>query len=137
MKKTILLDSSAILNDFGFSFEKATRYIITSKCFAELRDIRSKNLAENAFLSGALEIIDPCPLSVQKAQRSADELGTRLSEADTSLFALALELNGRKEKFSVLSDDFSLQNALKHKKIKFSGILRGEIKKVKRFRKKK
>ncbi|MFH1256920.1 MAG: hypothetical protein V1494_06550 [Candidatus Diapherotrites archaeon] len=135
-QKIILMDSSAILNDFGFSFEKGTRYLITSKCFNELKDVRSKNLAENALHSGALEIIDPCPLSVQKALHKCREINCSVSEADESVFALALELKQRKENFSVLSDDFSLQNLLKKQKINFKGVMRGEIKKVKRFKKK-
>ncbi|HLC92916.1 MAG TPA: hypothetical protein VJH23_04355 [archaeon] len=132
-----LLDASALLNDELFSFDAKNKHYTTSKVFAEWRDFRSRLLAENAASTGSLIIQDPCPLSIQKTTEKCGQSGTRLSEADISIVALASEFKGRGQKFTVLTDDYSVQNILKKIGADFSGAMHGEIKKHRSFKKKK
>ena len=131
-----ILDASALLNDENFSFEGKNPYFMTSRVLGELRDFRSKSLAENALKQGSLKILDPCENSMQITFDKCDESGTNLSDADASVVALAIEFRERKEKFVVITDDYSVQNILKKLKIDFRGIAQGEIKKHRVFKKK-
>ncbi len=131
-----ILDASALLNSPNFSFEPRNKYFTTSKVFDEWKDIASKSLAENAFAQGLLGIQDPCPLSMQKTFAKLNESGTELSDADASIVALVHEFKGRKEKFVVVTDDYSIQNVLKKMNVKFEGVAHPEIKKHRVFKKK-
>ena len=125
-KELILLDSSAVLNDFNFEFDSDIEYYTTPKVFDEFRDLRSRTLVDNALKMETLKIVDPCPLSVENTM---DEIGrTRLSDADISIVALARDFKEKKRKIIVITDDFSLQAALKKLGIKFKGVFRGSIK---------
>jgi len=129
-----ILDSPALLNDENFSFEKENKYFITSLVFDELKDFRSKSLAENAQNRELLIVQDPCPLSIQNTNKKCAESGTEISDADISVIALAIEFRERNEKFIVITDDYSVQNILKKLKIKFQGVIQGEIKKYRSFK---
>ncbi|HZX34789.1 MAG TPA: hypothetical protein VFF09_05410 [archaeon] len=133
----LILDAAALLNNESFTFSVKDKYYTTSKVFDEWRDFRSKALAENAFRSGALIVQDPCPLSIRKTSQKCLESGTELGEEDISVVALAVEFRERGEKFSVITDDYSVQNILKKLKIKFHGVAQGEIIKHRDFRRKK
>lgn len=131
-----ILDSAALLNSENFSFEKKHTYFATSNVLEEWKDFRSKSLAENAMSNGLLTIQDPCPLSIQITNQKCMESGIELSDADISVVALAVEFRGRPEKFTVITDDYSVQNILKKLKISFRGVIQGEIKKARSFKKK-
>ena len=109
---------------------------MTSPCEAEVKENLARLRLEAALNEFNFSIMDPCPASLQAARRLAREHGdARLSDADDSVFALALECADRGEKVLVYTDDYSLQNMLKWRKITFRGILRSEIKKVRSFKK--
>lgn len=130
-----ILDAAALLNS-RFSFDEKNTYACPSLVFDEWKSFSQKLLAENAFQSGILSIIDPCPLSIQRCQKIALKTGTSgLSAADEMVVALAIELKERRQRPTVLTDDFSVQNLLKHQKINFQGVLRGKIQKAKVFAK--
>lgn len=133
----IILDAAALLNNESFVFEKGKKYFTTSLVFSEWRDFRSKSLAENSLSSGALTIQDPCPLSIQKTIFECEKSGTRLGEADISVVALAAEFKSRGGKFSVITDDYSVQNVLKKMGVGFFGVVQGQIKKHRVFGKRK
>ena len=134
MSKLFLLDSSALLNNHSFEFAKGKSYFMTNSCFDELKEMKFRLFAESALKNGLLEICDPCPLSVEKTMKFLDEIGDRkLSRADISLIALALEK--KSEKPTVVSDDYSIQNACKHLGIDFQPILQGRIKMAKTWKK--
>ncbi len=130
-----LLDASALLNDENFSFEKKHKYYTTGLVFAEWKDVRSKSLAESAFASKALVVQDPCPASMQITYDKCGKSGVDLSDADASIIALAIEFRERGEKFTVVTDDYSVQNILKKLKIVFEGVAQPEIKRHKIFKK--
>ena len=131
-----LIDAGVILNDTQFSFDESQQYLIVNEVMDEFKDFRSKALADAALKQGVLSIIEPLPGFQQQAREFIASLGMSLSPADIQLLAAALQLQAEKKAFKVLTDDFSLQNAFKHKKIDFQGILMGEIKKKRVFRKK-
>ena len=130
-----LLDAAALLNSELFSFDPKHKYYTTSKVFDEWRSVQSRLLADNAFRQGILVVQDPCQLSIQKTLGKCDESGTVLGQADISIVALAAEFRGRGEKFTVITDDYSVQNVLKKIGIDFSGVMQGEIKKHRVFKK--
>lgn len=132
----IILDAAVFINATSFPFSKKEEYFLTSKCEAEIKENMAKLRLEAAVNAYNFTFMDPCPASVQAAQRLARQHGdARLSDADDSVLALALEFADRKEKVHVYTDDYSLQNLLKWRKIPFSGILHTEIKKPRSFKK--
>ncbi len=136
MKSVFVLDSSALLNNERFSFLEGESYVMTSMCFAELKSFSQRLLAENAVKAGMLSIRDPSPKSLEKASVLLRRIGDRkLSEADKSMVALAVEMNGAGEKFSVVSDDFSVQNACRHLGVWCEGGVQGSIKRKKSWHK--
>ncbi|MBU0662173.1 MAG: hypothetical protein ABH854_05145 [Candidatus Diapherotrites archaeon] len=133
--KILLLDSSAILNDFEFEFSPDTRYIMTPECLAEIRDLRSRGLIENAFSQELLSVKAPSAQALTEARGKAEELGVRFSAADQSLVALAIDFRSAGGDFKAVTDDYSLQNVLKALDLPFSGIIHGEITDVRDFSK--
>ncbi len=131
-----LLDASAILNNELFSFDSKKKYFITSNVLNELKDFQSKALIENALHQNLLEIRDPEKTSIQKVKTFLQKIHSVLSKEDESILALALELQEQNQKVVVLTDDYSIQNALKHLKISFQPILMQGIKKKIKFKEK-
>ena len=132
-----ILDASALLNDENFSFSPKDAYFTTSLVFSEWKGFSSRALAENAVSQGALTIQDPCPLSIQKTIDKSAQSGTILTDPAISTVPLAAEFKGREANFTVLTDDYSVQNILKKIGVKFIGAAQGEIKKHRNFGKKK
>jgi rRNA maturation endonuclease Nob1 len=128
-----ILDASALLNSESFVFSRENSYYTTSKVFSEWKDFRSKSLAGNAVSSGLLVVQDPCPLSIQKTISECERSGTKLSESDISIVALAAEFKSRGEDFVVVTDDYSVQNVLKKFKARFVSVAQGEIKRSRTF----
>jgi len=124
-----VLDASAILNDFNFSFNKKEKYFTTNQVFDEFRDMRSRLLVQNALSRGVLQIRDPQLLSEKKAKQLANSLEhKRLSPQDLSILGLAIELLG-KEHFVLVTDDHGLQFVCKRAGIPFEAVIRGKTKK--------
>lgn len=124
----IVLDSPAFINSSLFEIKR--KYYTVREVLDELKDLRSKSLAETALISEKLVIREPEKSSVKRVLEKAKEIGSeeKLSETDRHVLALALDLNGM-----ILTDDFSVQNLAAHLGIKFSGVLRGKIKEKKFF----
>lgn len=131
-----ILDSAVFINASSFPFSSKHAYFVTSACEAELKEMTAKMRLEAAFQEGKVSITDPCPASVQIAQALARKHGDqRLSDADESVLALALEMVDRGDKVVVYTDDYSLQNLLKWRKIPFERVLQKGITKKKSFSK--
>jgi len=125
-----LIDSSAVLNDFGFEFRPEDRYIATALIIAEFRDMRSRHLMENAFQQGLLSIEEPKQETINYVEELAASKGfSRLSKPDVSLIALGLDFKKAKKEFMLVSDDYSIQNFCSLLKIPFQGAIRGKISK--------
>jgi rRNA maturation endonuclease Nob1 len=130
-----LIDAGVILNNEQFSFDEKHQYLTINEVMDEFKDFRSKTLADSALKQGQLSLIEPKPEFVQAAQEFMASIGLVLSKTDAHLLAAALQLQAEDKEFEVLTDDYSLQNALQLKKIAFKGILMGEIEKPKTFKK--
>lgn len=134
--KVFVLDSSALINDLDFSFNAKNAYYMTNANFDELKEFRVKTLAESVLSSRILQVLDPCPQSIDKMLSFLQEIGDRkLSKQDVSLLSLALELKEGGKNPTLVSDDFSVQNVCKHLKISFKGVLQGKVKTAKKWRK--
>ena len=130
-----LIDAAAVLNSPGFSFSQGN-FVTSPLVFDELRDLRSRHLAENALKNGLIRLEEAPPKAIAEIRALASEKGfSKLSEADVSLLALALELKQRKESFVLLTDDYSVQNFCKLLKIGFDSVIRGKIEKTISFKK--
>ena len=133
-----LLDSSAVLNDFGFEFSPGHNYITTSLAVSEFKDLRSRHLMENALQQNLLSIEEPEKESLQSVNEAVSKKGfNKLSKTDISLLALALDLKKQGKKFILVTDDFSIQNFAKILEIPFESAMRGEIGKTISFKRKK
>lgn len=105
-----------------------------SLVFAELKEHTVRLRAENALAQGRLVIEDPLPGEIAAVHACADLQGVgRLSEADVALVALAFQWQEEKRLFTVMTDDYSIQNLLKAKGIGFQGIAVKPIERVKAF----
>lgn len=132
----IILDSSVFINSSGFSFLEREEYFMTSLCVGEIKEKTAKLRLDAAWNNYSFSIQDPCPASIQKVRELMEKHGdSRLSSADESVVALAIEKREQNEKVWVYTDDFSIQNLLKWEKIPFSGILQGTISRKKSFKK--
>lgn len=130
-----LIDSAAVLNSPGFSF-LGGNFVTSPLIVDELRDLRSRHLAENALQNKLLFLQEPSPKNVERIQALASEHGfQKLSKADVSLLALALDLKGQKKEFVLVTDDYSVQNFCSLLKIKFDSVIRGKIEKTISFKK--
>ena len=132
----LLIDAGAVINSASFSFDKGKQYVTTPLVDSEFRDFKARLLVQQASDEGLLSIAEPKKEFVKKAEKKLLETNSKVSNADISVFALALQLKHAKKKFMVLTDDYSVQNALLGEKINFEDILRGKIKKHVTFRKK-
>ncbi len=132
-----LIDSSAVLNDFGFEFAPEHEYITTSLAVREFKDLRSRHLMENALQQNLLSIEEPSKESLLAINKKVSEKGfTKLSKTDLSILALALDLKKQGKKFILITDDYSIQNFAKILEIPFESAMRGEINKEISFKKK-
>jgi rRNA maturation endonuclease Nob1 len=127
-KKKVILDSGAVINDSFFSFQEGLLYLMPESVLSELKDTRSRLLADNAIKNSLLEIKSPSRESLAAAKKATKELNTELSGADTDVLALAIEFNRQKKKTTVLTDDYSLQNVLSYLGIGFTPVLHTGIK---------
>ncbi len=125
-----VLDASAFIN----GFEPKSQYNFTVSLITdEVKDLRSKILLNQAIEEGKIIIKEPSEESALELDRiiskSGDDL--RLSEADKSLLALALDLlNEENANIKVLTDDYSMQNVLKILDIPYDSIITEGIKGV-------
>jgi len=133
----VILDSAVFINATSFSFSKKDIYYVTLSCDAEVKENLARLRLEAASHEYDFHFQDPCMATIAVVRSLANKYGVkRLSSADESVIGLALELVERKEKVKVFTDDYSIQNVLKWRKIPFSGILQSGIQKSRSFAKK-
>jgi UPF0271 protein len=92
----------------GIPFLSSGKYCTTQAVFDEVKHIKNSHGAIEALLeAGSLEVIDPGKISTEKVKTAAKKTGDypRLSQADISIVALALEL-----KTTLVTDDYAVAN---------------------------
>jgi len=131
-----LLDSSALINNPSFFFEEGEEYFVTAKIMDEFKEFNVRHFAENALRMGEIKIQNPSPKTEERVREIVAAQGfKKLSEADVSLIALALELKEKSTSCIVLTDDYSIQNFLSLLEIPFEGAVHAGIKEAISFTK--
>ncbi|MCX8190075.1 MAG: hypothetical protein N3F05_02485 [Candidatus Diapherotrites archaeon] len=124
-----LLDASAIINNPYFSFSKKDKYACTLEVLHELKSFEVKALAENALKMKILRVYRPKHKYIKDAEKMAKRHGfERLSKADLSVIALALQFKNEGKQFLVVTDDYSIQNFLLTESVEYLAPVQGKIK---------
>lgn len=100
------LDASAFYA--GIPFLSSEKYCTSQAIFDEVKHIKKSYGAIDTLLeTGSLQIIDPSKENVEKAKSAGKNTGdySKLSQADLSIVALALEL-----KIPLVTDDYAVAN---------------------------
>ena len=124
-----IFDSSAFYA--GIPFADSTPGFTTSKIFEEIKHIKKNQEAIQVLLdTERLKIRDPNPKQIKKIKEKAEYSGdvNELSEADFSVLALCLELEGE-----LVTDDFAISNVAKSMGVKINPIMTNGIKQVRRW----
>jgi rRNA maturation endonuclease Nob1 len=111
-----VLDASAILNAFPFQFREGERLLTVPGVIDELKDLRSKAIAESGIQAGLLLVTSPSEKSLEKARNASKGLG--LSGTDVEVLALAFE-----EHAELWTDDHGVQKAARKLGVKFEPII--------------
>lgn len=123
-----ILDSAGL---FRISLINSEIMFTTNKAINEV-DNENERLIVNSYIkSSKLKVLEP---ESQAVKLALNITGTspRLTEADISVIALALQLD-KKYDITVITDDYELQNVLALHNIKFKGIKTVGIKKIIRW----
>jgi len=128
-----IIDTSAILSGKPINLDNAIM-ITTSSVSDELKPGGRDYQALQFLMEKGLSINSPSKGSIDKIKTISDKTGDldRLSEADMSVLALALDINTDDNKeVVILTDDYSIQNVAHTLNIKFESISQRGI--TKRF----
>lgn len=111
-EKVLVLDTSAFIAGYGAPGSGEALYTVP----AVKGEVREGGLQrfrlENAEKMGVLTIIDPGEKYRSEVQRVLTEMGETgvLSEADTQILSLGLQLKTEGKKTVIVSDDYAVQN---------------------------
>lgn len=92
----------------GIPFLSSGRHCTTQAVLDEVKHIKKSHGAIDVLLeTGSLQVVDPSKGGIEKAKAAAIKTGdySRLSQADFSIVALALEL-----KITLVTDDYAVAN---------------------------
>jgi len=131
--RIFIIDTSAILSGKPINLDNAIM-ITTSSVSNELKPGGRDYQALQFLMEKGLSINSPSQDSIDKIKTISNETGDldRLSEADMSVLALALDINADDDKEAIiLTDDYSIQNVAYVLNIKFESISQRGI--TKRF----
>jgi UPF0271 protein len=117
-----LLDSKIFPRSFFFT---------TSNVISELKDLKSRMNLDIARQSSRLQITDPSPEILKRVVNftSKRDPRTPLSNTDMSILALALQLKG-----TLISDDFTVQNAATHLQVPIKTLSGKKITQLKEWK---
>jgi UPF0271 protein len=115
----------------GIPFLSSGSYCTTQAVFGEVKHIKQSHGAIEALLdAGNLQVIDPDRSSIEKAKAAAKKTGDyqKLSQADVSIIALALQLKTR-----LLTDDYAIANVAAALKIPVESSSGKGIKEIRKW----
>jgi UPF0271 protein len=119
--KLYILDASGIINGF---YSKDSLNIMTSSTVNEIKDINTEMLLNNLINDGFLKIEDvdySNDKEIDDILMSSGDL-MRLSDTDKDIIALALKHDRKGDDVITVTDDYSMQNALKLLNLKFQSV---------------
>lgn len=131
-KPIVVLDTSAFVAGYD-PFSSATEQVTTPKVEAEIRrNSMVKMRLETAIESGKLKVQAPSQMFLNRIRTPANKVGDsfKLSETDTELLALALELKEQGFAPRIVTDDYSIQNVARQIGIEFVALATYGIKKL-------
>ena len=119
--KIYVLDASGLIN--GFYSEKYLN-LMTSSTVSEIKDINTEMLLNNCIDEGKIRIED---IDYSDDEEIIDVISSsgdlmRLSSTDKDIIALALKHKRLGEEVITVTDDYSMQNALKLLNLKFMSV---------------
>lgn len=123
-RRVVVLDTSAFvagLDPFSTSEDQYTVPAVRTEIPEDsVLGLRFKTAEEN----GKIRIENPTPENLEKAKKSALEVGDSffLSNTDLQLLALAIELRERGLSPLIATDDYSIQNVAKQVGIEFAPL---------------
>ncbi len=115
--KVKVFDSPVFIN----ASELPGKGLTTPEVLGELKDLKSKMLAEAGVKKGIVRVVSPSKQAFEYVMKKLKNVG--LSEADFSVLALAYE-----RKAVLVTDDFNLQNAAMLLGLEVEPVVRGRIK---------
>ena len=120
--KIYVLDASALINGF---YSKDSLNVMTSSTVTEIKDINTEILLNNCINEGLIEIeqvnFENDPEVYNVLSNSGDLM--RLSETDKEIVALSYKYKKLGHDVITVTDDYSMQNALKLLDIPFKTVL--------------
>lgn len=127
-----VLDAAAFINAEAL-FGREEDFYTVRDVLEELRDVKSRSLADAAISAGKLTVLEPEKKNVDEVRKAAESVGSagRLSDADVKVLALALELGAK-----IITDDYTVQNLAAHLGLEYEGVMRGKIAKKRVFKRK-
>ena len=132
LKRTLVLDTSAFVAGFD-PFSINEEQVTVPKVEEEIkRNSMNKLRFETALENGRVKVKAPSQKSVDQIRETSSKVGDsfKLSETDTELLALALELKTTGYNPQILSDDYSIQNVAKKLGIEFLALATFGIKRL-------
>ena len=129
-----MLDASAFIN--GFKLNSNNNYTV-SEVTAEIKDFQSRLMFDMAIDEGLLVILDAPSKCIRCVNNIISESGDilRLSLPDKKLISLAYMFSKEGKNVKVITDDYTIQNALKIMGIPYSGIITEGIKEIYNWKK--
>ncbi len=126
---TKILDAGAMIN--SDSIETDEEIYTTNSVINELKDLKSSSLADVARLQSDLKVLNPKQKYLERVKKKAKDIGSlnHLSDTDIEVLALALEKESK-----IVTDDYTVQNLAAHLDLEYQGIMRGEIKNKRKFK---
>jgi UPF0271 protein len=130
LRRALLLDTSAFITGYEAADVNMEHYSVPA-VREELREGEfSKLRFDNAVRVGNLKVVHPDLMYVAEIGKVATEMGEGgvLSEADTHLLALGLQLIAEGFEAIIVSDDYSIQNIADRLGMRFKSLATSGIK---------
>jgi len=128
-ERVLVLDTSAFIIGLDLFNLDLTLYT-TPSIIEELKSFWVKVKCLTALDLKKLKVLSPEKSFLDKVAEASEKTGDRqkLSEADLSILALALELKVKGEKPTIVTDDFSVQNVAQHLNMEYIPATHDKIK---------
>lgn len=129
-----ILDASGLINGF---YSKDSLNIMTSSTIREIKDINTEMMLNNCLNEGIVVIEDvdySNDEEINEVLLSSGDL-MRLSSTDKDIIALALKHKRDGDDVITVTDDYSMQNALKLLNLNFKSVRTKGIKKTIKWKK--
>ena len=124
-RRVYVFDASAFIEGLeGLAFED--QVFTTPEVVEELREAEVKGRSELARELGRVRVESPRLKHVEEAERAAFQTGdfSRLSKADLSLLALAVQLRAEGLSPTIVSGDYAVQNVAEQLNLNYASTLR-------------